>query len=120
MPVRILEAHAATIVIVVDLALPTPNWVSPIVNAALADPDEDLSELGFSDQEGVMLRHYLVWRIIEVETHSVAQFDYPERAEASGVGQPENFSEKVRRRLLVTRHYDCVIELHSHIVLLNL
>jgi hypothetical protein len=85
MPVRILKVHAATAVIVVDLARATPARVSPIVNAALTDPGEDLIELGFSDQEGVMLRHYLVSRLIEVETHSVAQLDYPERAEAGGV-----------------------------------
>jgi hypothetical protein len=118
MPIRILEVHAATAVIVVDLARATLARVGPIVDAALADPGKYLIELSFSDQEGVMLRHYLVLRLIEIKTHAVAQRDYPERAEAGSVGQPKNFGEKVRRRLLVTRHYDGVIELYSHVVLL--
>jgi hypothetical protein len=38
MPIRVLEVHAATAIIVVDLARATLTRVRPIVNAALADP----------------------------------------------------------------------------------
>ena len=53
--VGIFEVHAAAAVVVVDLASTGLAGVSPVVETARTDAAEDLIELGFADQKGVML-----------------------------------------------------------------
>jgi hypothetical protein len=92
--VRVGEVHAPTAVVVVDLALPSADRVGVVVDAALLDAPEDLVELGFGDEEGVVLQ-VAVWGLsravdlVEVEVDAVARRHLAEVPEPLGWREAE-------------------------------
>src|SRR5205807_1539008 len=112
--VGVSEVHAATTVVVVDLARSAERRVGPVVEPPLGDPTEDLVELVLADQERVVLRRDLALDVVVVERHLVADLDDAKGPEARRRLQPEDLGEERRRPLLVPAPDDGVIELHAH------
>ena len=109
MAVGIFEIDAAAAVVPADLAGAFSVGIGPVLESSLADAGEDLVELFFANQEGVMLGGNLAVVIIEVDGHVVAERDDEHRPERRGARQAEDFCEKGCRLLLVAAPNDRVI-----------
>src|SRR5262245_32457122 len=116
MTVGILEVHAATAVVVVDFLRVFLSWIGPVLQPLGPNAAEDLIEVAFADQEGIVLPGGLARRRFhEVERDAVGEFDHLERPEASGGGQAEDFRQELGRSLRLLAEHDGVVELNAHL-----
>src|SRR6476646_3853527 len=113
-PVRIVPVHAPAPVVRVDRVRPAMARVGPVAQAALLDAAEDLVELSFADEEGVVRRNRLAVIVGEVQAHAIGRLQLEERSVASGGWQAEDLGEEARRFFLVADPDDVVIELNGH------
>ena len=109
MAVGVLEVYAAAAVVPADLAGAFSVWIGPVLESSITDAGEDLVELFFADQEGVVLGGNLAVVIVEVDRNIVVERDDEHRPERRGIRQAEDFSEKGCRLLLVAGPNDRVI-----------
>ena len=109
MAVGVLEVYAAATVVPADFAGAFSVWVGPVLEPSLADAGEDLVELFFANQEGVVLGGNLAVVIIEVDRHVVIERHDKHRSERRGIREAEDLSEKGCRLLLVAAPHDRVI-----------
>src|SRR2546430_14994403 len=110
------EVDAAAAVAVIDLPGLVLGGIGPEVGAGAGDPSEDVVELGFAHQEGVVLERELTVVAIgvEVEVDTVRRPDLPEGPEARGLGQAEQRGEPVSGALSVSGRDDRVVQLDRH------
>ena len=114
MPTRILEVHAAAAIPRIDLAGTPSHGIRPVGNPPVADTGEDLVELGFRDEKGVVLRSDLPGSIQIVESDLVVDFHAHERSERDGFAEAEQLGKECGGGVLVARLDDCVIQLDGH------
>lgn len=114
MAVGVLEIDAAAAVVATDFAGAFPVGIGPVLEPSIADAAEDLVEVVFADQEGVVLRRYVAVVIVEVDGNVVVERDDEHRAERRGARQAKYFSEERRRLLLVSAPNDRVVQLYAH------
>src|SRR6476646_4567697 len=113
-PVRIVPVHAPTPVVRVDRVRPAMAWVGPVAQAALLDTAEDLVELNFADEEGVVRRNRLAVVVGEVQAHAIGGLQLEERSVASAGWQPEDLGEEARRFFLVADPDNVGVPLNRH------
>src|SRR3990172_1797141 len=89
-PARVIEVHAASAVVGVDLALQPVTGVGPVGEAARLDAAEDPVELVLAHEEGVVLRRGLALQDIEVQRHLVPHLDTEEGTERHRLRQPSS------------------------------
>ena len=77
-------------------------------------PVEDLVERLLLDEERIVLGRQLLVRVDEVERDVVVGLDGHERAEGLRLPKAEDLGEELRRRLLVVRPHDRVVQLDGH------
>ena len=109
MAVGVLEIDAAAAVVPADFAGVFPVGIGPVLETSITDAGEDLVELFFADQEGVVLGGNLAVVFVEVDGYVVVERDDEHRSEGSGAREAEDFSEKGCRLLLVPAPDDRVI-----------
>src|SRR4026209_1871962 len=109
MAVGVLEIDAAAAVVPADFAGTFPVGIGPVLKASVADAGEDLVELLFADEEGVVLGGNLAVVFVEVDGNVVVERDDEHRPERCGARQAEDFSKKGCRLLLVAAPYDRVV-----------
>src|SRR5205809_5713704 len=101
MAIRVLEIDAVAAVVPADFAGALSIGIGPVLEPSIPDAGEDLVELFFANQEGVVLGGNLSVVIVEVDGNVVAERDDKHRPERRGIRQAEDFSEKGCRLLLV-------------------
>src|SRR5262245_51493425 len=101
MPVGVLEIDAAAAVVPADFAGAFPVGIGPVLEAPITDAGEDLVELFFADQKGVVLGRYLAVVFVEVDGNVVVERDDKHRPERCGARQAKDFSKKSCRLLLI-------------------
>ena len=109
MAVGVFEIDAAATVVPADLAGAFSVWIGAVLESLITDAGEDLVELFFADQEGVVLGGNLAVVFVEVDGHVVVERDDEHRSEGSGAWQAEDFREKSRRLFLVPAPNDRMI-----------
>ena len=109
MPVGVLEIDAAAAIVPTDFAGAFSVRISPVLEASITDAGEDLVELFFADQKGVVLGGNLTVVFVEVDGYVVVERHDEHRPERRGIRQAEDFSEKGCRLLLVAAPDDRVI-----------
>jgi len=67
MSVGVFEVHAAATVAAVDFGNAVAARVGPVLEPSFAEAVEDLIEVVFADQEGVVLRGNLAVTLVEIE-----------------------------------------------------
>src|SRR5215510_11117438 len=97
--VGVLEVHAATPVVVVDLAPSGLAGVGPVVEMSGAHAGEDVVELLLADEESVVLRGDVVVALVKIERDVVVDLDHEERAEGDGRRPAEDLRQEGRRSL---------------------
>ena len=101
MTVEILEIHAASAVVMIDLARLLARRIGPVGKLAFANPAENLVELGFADQKGVVLRRDFVG-VHVVEMGPVLVITSSNRPQCFGAGRfnisVRNFTEALLSR----------------------
>lgn len=109
MAIGVLEVYAAAAVVAADFAGAFSAWIGPVLKASITDTGEDLVELFFADEEGVVLGGNLAVVIVEVDGHFVVERDDEHWPERCGARQSEDFGEKGCRLLLVAAPDDRVV-----------
>src|SRR5512142_3095409 len=98
----------------VMISRPPLARVCPIRQVSVMDPAEDLIELGFADQERVVLRMGRAMVVGEVEGHVVAELHDKERPVRGRLLQPEEVDQELRELLLVAYSDDGVVQPNGH------
>src|SRR6266498_4093900 len=111
---RIFPVDAPPSVVRVVLTKPLPPRVGPVRQPAIPYPAEDLVEVGFADQERIVLRIDRAVIIGEVEGHLVVDLHDEEGAVGRRLTDAENLGEERRRFALVAYRHDRVIQLDAH------
>ena len=109
MPVGVLEIDAAAAIVPADFAGAFPVGIGPVLEVSITDAGEDLVELFFADQKGVVLGGNLAVVFVEVDGYVVVERHNEHRSEGSGAWQAEDFREKSRRLFLVPAPNDRMI-----------
>ena len=107
--VGVLEIDASAAVVPADFAGAFSVWIGPVLEPSIADAAEDLVEVVFADQKGIVLGRDLAVVIVEVNGNIVVERDDEHRAERLGARQSEDFCEEVCRLLLVAAPDDRVV-----------
>lgn len=84
MAIGVFEVNPAAAVVAVDFPGAVLAGVGRVLQPSLADAAEDLIEVDFTQQEGVVLARDLAVGRVEVEGGAVAELDDQERPEANG------------------------------------
>jgi len=103
--------------VMVDLARLLVPRVGPVRQLACTDATEDLVELVFADEEGVVLNDELAIRPDEVEGDSVVERDGVKGPEPDRRRSPEDFGQEGRGRLRIAGVNDRVIQFNGHVAL---
>ena len=109
MAVGVVEIDAAAAVVVADLARAFPVRIGPVLKASITHSAEDLIELFFADEEGVMLGGNLAVVIVKIDGDTIVERDDEHRSERCGARQSEEFCKERRRLPLVAAPNDRVI-----------
>src|SRR4051794_12982632 len=109
MAVGVLEVYAAAAVVLADFARASSVGIGPVLEALITDAREDLVELFFANQEGVVLGGNLTVVIVEVDRNVIVEWHDKHRSEGCSAWQAEDFSEKGCRLLLFAAPNDRVI-----------
>jgi hypothetical protein len=96
MPAGIFPIDAASAVVRVELTRPALAGVSPIRQVSASDSVEDLVELGFTDQESVVLRVGRAVVVGVVEGHVVVHLHDQERTVRRRLRKAQNLGEECR------------------------
>src|SRR6266566_4822204 len=110
----VLPVHAPAAVVGVELARPPLARIRPVRQFAGTDPAEDLVEVGFGHQEGVVLRADGTVIVGEVQGDVVAGPHDQERPKRLRVAEPEDLGQEARRLMLVPDSHDGVVQLDTH------
>src|ERR1700722_3261950 len=111
--VGVLEVHAAAAVPVVELAVIRVEGRTAVAQACRFDPAEDGLERAVVDMEREMMG-VETGRLIEQQCERVVDVDRREMPRGVLEGQAEDTGKETRRRFLVVRRYDGVIEGDGH------
>src|SRR5580693_2776614 len=110
----VLPVHAPAAVVGVELVRPALAGVGPVRQPTVPDPAEDLVEIGFRNEERVVLRTDRTVVIGEVQGDAVAGVYGQERPERLGVVQAKDLGQELCRFALVTDPDDGVIQFGTH------
>jgi hypothetical protein len=106
--------YAAAAVVGVDRVRLAMERVGPVVQPVLLDAGEDLVELRFADQEGLVGGNRLAVVVGEVQAHVSGRLHLQEWSVAGGRWQAENLDKEARRLFLVPDADDVVVRLDGH------
>jgi len=87
MAVGILEIYPAAAVVPVDFTSTVLARVGPILEPSTTDAGEDLVEVVFAYEKGIVLRGNLAVVFVEVERDTVVELDDEHRSEPGGAWQ---------------------------------
>ena len=109
---RVVEVDSAAVVPGVDSAGFAPLRIRPVGKAARAYARENRIELGFGDEECVVLSSDVALGVHEVERQVGVNLHDRERSDMAWRRQAHQLTEEARRDVLVACVNDSVIEMH--------
>src|SRR5271166_1211792 len=112
--VRVVEIDAAAAIEMIDLAGPLAPEIRVVCDTGGANPGESGVELGFADQEGVVLGAEAL-RVGKIEGDSVPRLDRHEVAPFGSRLQVQDVGEELGGSPFVLRRDDRVVQLDTHL-----
>ena len=121
MTTGIAPVHTPAAVVVVDLVCSSEVWLGVVLDTAFHESPVDVVEVGFRDEERVVLRMYrlVVGDLGEIESGTVLDRYRKEGAEAARRGQTHDLAEESSGLLRVTGMNDGVVERNRHVHILS-